>query len=77
MTVVLDYNGAPIQLNDCTCGAQPEYHSANGLAHEIVCGCGRQTDMQICGYDAIDEWNAGRTYASAHDAPIRSKHLIS
>lgn len=72
MTSVQTSNGTIINLRRCDCGAEPDYHSATGLAHEIICrACGRQTDMEICGLDAVYEWNHGAVYASADDAPCR------
>lgn len=75
MASVIDHRGNEIALRDCECGAEPDYHSATGVAHEIVCrSCGRQTDMEICGLDAVHEWNSGTVYLAALYAPIRSKH---
>lgn len=75
MASVIDHGGEVIYLTDCTCGAEPEYWSANGLAHEVICrACGRQTDMEICGRDAVHEWNHGTVYASEIETPIRSKY---
>ena len=76
MTSVIDHSGNEIKLNDCRCGSEPTYWSKCGLAHEIVCeGCGRQTDMEICGLDAVYQWNAGKTFKSAAATPIRSQYL--
>jgi hypothetical protein len=75
MTSIIDHNNNVIKLNNCKCGAEPEYWSASGVAHEIVCqSCGRQTDMGICGLDAVHEWNLGKTYRNASATPIRSNH---
>ena len=75
MTQVREEDGPIIDLRNCECGAEPVYHSAEGWAHEIICAaCGQQTDMEICGGDAVDEWNHGRVYRSAADAPNRRKY---
>jgi hypothetical protein len=72
MSSVQAHDGEIIELRRCDCGSDPDYHSANGIAHEIICAaCGRQTDMEICGLDAVHEWNAGKVYASADEAPCR------
>ena len=56
------------------CGAEPVYHSCNGLAHEIICtACGRQTDIERAGMDAVSEWNTGTVYRSRHEAPLRAQ----
>lgn len=74
MTSVIDHNGNKIDLLGCGCGEEPEYFSANGLAHEVRCpACGNTTDWEICGLDAVHEWNSGHTYASWRDAPIMGK----
>lgn len=53
-----------------------EIADAEAQAYEIVCRqCGRQTDMEICGLDAVHEWNEGTVYRSAKDCPVRSHHL--
>lgn len=74
MSSVLDHSGKEIALNNCACGAEPEYFSANGCAHEVRCrSCSRVTDLEICGGDAVDQWNAGIIYANKSAAPIRGK----
>ena len=76
MASVLDHHGKEIALADCPCGAEPNYISATGVVHIIKCPlCLRQTDLEMAGLDAVHEWNIGRTYASAKDAPLASKYL--
>lgn len=76
MASVLDHNGNEIRLRDCDCGSEPTYWSATGMAHEIICrACGAQTDMEICGVDAVHEWNEGKVFATAEECPVRSQHL--
>lgn len=58
MASVLGYKDEEIQLRDCACGSEPEYLSANGLLHVIVCpNCGATTDKERTGYDAVHAWN--------------------
>lgn len=58
MTSVIDHNDNVIELRNCSCGAEPEYKSANGLAHVIACpSCLATTTVERCGIDAVTKWN--------------------
>jgi hypothetical protein len=75
MTIVLGFKGEEIAIDNCKCGAEPDYVSATGVVHIIKCRkCGRQTDLQMVGMDAVCEWNAGNIFADAAHAPLAGRY---
>ena len=58
MASVTDHNDKELLLRDCACGSEPEYRTANGIAHVITCPkCAATTGLERCGIDAVTAWN--------------------